>query len=105
MLTAALSTVTPMDALLRHRYRVRLACRLPTAIEARMKNSAIASLWICLAVTPLMAQGQASSPGGVDNHSAPQMRFETEDFIKLKPGENLGEVLGVAVNSKGEVAV
>ncbi len=53
---------------------------------------------------PLALQGQTAA-GPVDNKAAPQMRFEAEDFIKLKPGENLGEVLGVAVNSKGEVAV
>lgn len=50
--------------------------------------------------------GQAQSPGGaVDNRNVPVMEFEAEDFIKLKRGENLGEVLGVAVNSRGQVAV
>ena len=47
------------------------------------------------------AAGPGAGTAAVDNSTAPQMRFEAEDFIKLKPGENLGEVLGVAVNSKG----
>ena len=50
-------------------------------------------------------RGERARCGAVDNRAAPLMPFDTEDFIKLKPGENLGEVLGVAVNSKGEVAV
>ncbi|MEP7313653.1 MAG: hypothetical protein ABI859_13790, partial [Pseudomonadota bacterium] len=58
-----------------------------------------------LAAMPLALQGQNAGPAAVDNRDAPQMRFEAEDFIKLPAGENLGEVLGVAVNSKGQVAV
>jgi hypothetical protein len=41
----------------------------------------------------------------VDNASVPLIPYEAEDFIKLGPGQNLGEVLGVAVNSKGDVVV
>ena len=70
-----------------------------------MKTSMIASLLVCLVAVPPTVHGQQSSAGPVDNSSVPTLRFETEEFIKLKPGENLGEVLGVAVNSKGELAV
>src|SRR3982750_3094391 len=70
-----------------------------------MKKTGRVSMMLCaLAAMPLALQGQTTG-GAVDNRSVPQMRFEAEDFIKLPPGENLGEVLGVAVNSKGEVAV
>jgi hypothetical protein len=72
-----------------------------------MKNTKLPG-WVPVllaAALPLAAWGQAPATAPVDNRSAPQMRFEAEDFIKLKPGENLGEVLGVAVNSKGEVAI
>jgi hypothetical protein len=37
--------------------------------------------------------------------SAPQLKFESVPFLKLTPDRNLGEVLGVAVNSKGHVVV
>src|SRR5688572_30739344 len=71
-----------------------------------MKASRMVSAMVCaLAAMPPALQGQAVGGAVVDNRAAPQMRFEAEDFIKLKPGENLGEVLGVAVNSRGEVAV
>jgi hypothetical protein len=51
-----------------------------------------------------LAQGDpAAAP--VDNGAAPTIAFDTVDFIKLKPGQNLGEVLGIAVNSKGDVVI
>ena len=68
------------------------------------RSTSVALLASALASLSLISVGQ--TPGGaVDNSAAPAMRFEAEDFIKLKPGENLGEVLGVAVNSKGQVAI
>jgi len=74
-----------------------------------MNGSKRISLSLCalaLAVIPLTLQAQTTTTAGaVDNRSAPVVQFDTEDFIKLEPGENLGEVLGVAVNSKGQVAV
>src|SRR6478735_8136837 len=71
-----------------------------------MKRSAtFVGLLFAAATMPVALQAQTPAVAAVDNSSAPQMRFEAQDFIKLKPGENLGEVLGVAVNSKGEVAV
>ena len=40
------------------------------------------------------------------NASVPKIRFESvPDFLKYSPDMNLGEVLGVAVNSKGTLAV
>jgi hypothetical protein len=53
-----------------------------------------------------IAQGVSGTvPAPVDNSAAPTVAFDTVDFIKLKPGQNLGEVLGIAVNSKGEVVI
>ncbi len=71
-----------------------------------MKRSAT-FVGFLFAATTMSAVLQAQTPAVavVDNRNVPLMRFEAEDFIKLKPGENLGEVLGVAVNSKGQVAV
>src|SRR5262249_46387647 len=50
--------------------------------------------------TPLRAQ--AAAPGVVN---APVLAFDTVDPLKLPPGMNLGEVLSVAVNSKGTIVV
>jgi len=60
---------------------------------------------ISLGALSLAALAQVPGTAAVDNSNVPVMKFEAEDFIKLPPGENLGEVLGVAVNSKGQVAV
>ncbi|RYZ64904.1 MAG: 6-bladed beta-propeller, partial [Proteobacteria bacterium] len=71
-----------------------------------MKRYTMFGALAALVLVAPVGHGQAVGAGAaVDNRSVPQMRFEWEDFIKLKDGENLGEVLGVAVNSKGEVAV
>jgi DNA-binding beta-propeller fold protein YncE len=70
-----------------------------------------AALWVLLltggagmAALPVFIRAQ-EAPAAVDNRSAPQIPFNTEPFIKLAPGRNLGEVLGVAVNSKGHVVI
>jgi hypothetical protein len=47
----------------------------------------------------------ASAQSPPDNSHVPLIPFDTEPFIKLKPGQNLGEVLGVTVNSKGHVVI
>jgi hypothetical protein len=64
-----------------------------------LTSGAVLMLWM-----PLYAQ---SPQGGavVDNRAAALIPFETVDFIQLKKGQNLGEVLGVAVNSKGHVVI
>ena len=46
---------------------------------------------------------QAQPP---QNANVPKIRFESvPDFLKYSPDMNLGEVLGVAINSKGMLAV
>jgi len=49
------------------------------------------------------APGQPPAP--VNNSDAKPIPFEAKDFIKLKPGQKLGEVLGVTVDSRGDVAI
>lgn len=72
----------------------------------RFKSISSSLCALALAAIPLTPRAQTTTmAGAVDNRSAPVVQFDTEDFIKLEPGENLGEVLGVAVNSKGQVAV
>ena len=46
--------------------------------------------------------GQQAAPA---LQSAPEIPFESVPFLKLTPDRNLGEVLAVAVNSKGHVVV
>ena len=48
---------------------------------------------------------QAQQPAPVDNRNAPTVQFDTVDPLKLPAGMNLGEVLSVAVNSKGTMIV
>jgi hypothetical protein len=55
-----------------------------------------------LVATMLASAASAQTP---DNSHVPLIPFDTEPFIKLKPGQNLGEVLGVTVNSKGHVVI
>jgi hypothetical protein len=67
-----------------------------------------AFLLACIAglAFPVDALAQAAAATApVDNSVAPTIAFDTADFIKLKPGQNLGEVLGIAVNSKGDVVI
>ena len=63
---------------------------------------AAASVALALAAAD---RASASASDVVDNSAAPLIPFETVDFIQLKRGENLGEVLGIAVNSKGNVVI
>ena len=46
---------------------------------------------------------EAQAAPAVDNSNAPLLTFEASDPVKLPPGMNLGEVLSVAVNSKGTI--
>lgn len=50
------------------------------------------------------APAQRAAPA-VDNSRAPVVAFDTQEFGKLPGGRNFGEVLGVAVNSKGNVVI
>src|ERR1700694_201691 len=62
----------------------------------------VATLLFGLLAVPAFAQ-QAPAAPGVQN--APEIPFESVPFLKLTPDRNLGEVLGVAVNSKDHVVV
>jgi hypothetical protein len=73
-----------------------------------MIRHAASLLFTAVVVLTLPRPGSAQSPAGgvvVDNHAAPLIPFDSVDFIQLKPGQNLGEVLGVAVSSKGNVVI
>jgi sugar lactone lactonase YvrE len=70
----------------------------------RKSSALLAFLSVAALAVPFFAVAQPV-PGAVDNSKVPLIPFETVDFIKLKPGQNLGEVLGVAVNSKGHVVI
>src|SRR5438445_13749881 len=62
----------------------------------------VAAVLFGLLAAPAFAQ-QAPPAPGIQN--APEIPFESVPFLKLTPERNLGEVLGVAVNSKGHVVV
>jgi hypothetical protein len=67
--------------------------------------AAVAAVTIALLGARPSAQGQAAAtmPGVV---TAPEIPFDsTTDFLKYSPDMNLGEVLGIAVNSQGRIAV
>jgi hypothetical protein len=67
--------------------------------------AAVAAVTIALLGARPSAQGQpaATVPGVV---TAPEIPFDSAtDFLKYSPDMNLGEVLGVAVNSQGRIAV
>src|SRR5579872_4112956 len=49
--------------------------------------------------------GQSSAPPSVQTN-VPVLPFDSQtDFLKITPDQNFGEVLGIAVNSKGHVVV
>jgi sugar lactone lactonase YvrE len=62
----------------------------------------IATVLFGLLAAPAFAQEAPSAPG---IQSAPEIPFDSVPFLKLTPERNLGEVLAVAVNSKGHVVV
>jgi sugar lactone lactonase YvrE len=62
----------------------------------------VATVLFGLLVAPAFAQQAPSAPG---MQNAPEIPFESVPFLKLTPDRNLGEVLAVAVNSKGHVVV
>src|SRR5579862_6054377 len=64
-----------------------------------MKRLLIIPLLTLLAA-PVFAQQNSPTP-----QSAPEIPFDSVPFLKLTPDRNLGEVLAVAVNSKGHVVV
>src|SRR6185312_456040 len=84
-------------------FRVRSGFRSPIATRASMMNLQLRIL--ALASLAAVAVPVATRAQAVDNSAAPLIPFEAADFIQLKPGQNLGEVLGVAVSSKGNVVI
>jgi sugar lactone lactonase YvrE len=66
-----------------------------------MKRLLLALLFVSIAV-PAFAQQAPLAPG---LQNAPEIPFDSVPFLKLTPDRNLGEVLSVAVNSKGHVVV
>ena len=55
-----------------------------------------------LVIAPLLTRAQQPA----DNRNVPRLPFEVvTDFLKYPPTMNLGEVLSVAVNAKGDVVV
>jgi sugar lactone lactonase YvrE len=62
----------------------------------------IATVLFGLLAAPAFAQEAPPAPG---IQSAPEIPFDSVPFLKLTPERNLGEVLAVAVNSKGHVVV
>jgi hypothetical protein len=60
---------------------------------------------LALALPLSIGAQTAGNAAPVDNSRAPLIPFETVDFTQLEQGRNLGEVLGVAVNSKGDVVI
>ncbi len=66
-----------------------------------MKRLLLALLFVSFAV-PAFAQQAPLAPG---LQNAPEIPFDSVPFLKLTPDRNLGEVLSVAVNSKGHVVV
>jgi hypothetical protein len=62
--------------------------------------------WVAGLAAPVGALAQdAPATVPVDNSAAPTVAFDAVDFIRLKPGQNLGEVLGIAVSSRGDVVI
>ena len=70
-----------------------------------MKSRALVLAALAAAVT-VIASLSAQPAAPAQNASVPKIRFESvPDFLKYSPDMNLGEVLGVAINSKGTLAV
>ena len=67
--------------------------------------AAIAAIWSAVSALPALRSSRLSAqqPGPVE---VPKIPFDTDmNFLKYSADMNLGEVLGVAVNSKGHIAV
>ena len=70
--------------------------------EVSVRRIYLLAIAVAVAATTLHAQQRPA----VDNSRAPILQFESvPDPLKLPNGMNFGEVLGVAVNSKGTVVV
>src|SRR6187200_1579121 len=96
----------------RSRWRwLRLAClpdrteiRWPLGGNVKLVIATGCSLILAFAVAAAQAPPQPSRPEPA--RAVPTIPFDTQtDFLKNSPDMNFGEVLGVAVNSKGHVVV
>src|SRR3954468_388764 len=106
MPTARRSSTTTLSAPSPRPSRARSGCRSRSDIEADMIMMKRSSLWLALtAVLALPCLAQTPLGGAVDNHAAPLIPFHAVDFIQTRPGQKLGEGLGVAVSSKGHVVI
>jgi len=66
------------------------------------------AVWVAVVLTGLSTLQSAAAQSGVaaiNNHDVAAIPFDTEPFLKLPPDKPLGEVLSVAVSSKGQVVV
>src|SRR5579871_2497440 len=97
LLTSATSPIRGSDRKARHQLS---AWEIRTMHGHSVNLRAALTCLLPLALAPLGTAGAQSASGAVDNHDAPVVRFDTEPFLKLAPGKNLGEVLAVAVDSK-----
>ena len=63
--------------------------------------AAIAAIYV-VRLRPVVSVGAQAA----QNANVPKIPFDTSaDFLKYSPDMNLGEVLGIAVNSKGRIVV
>jgi hypothetical protein len=70
----------------------------------KLVTATVCSLALVLAVPAAQAPPQPSRPEPA--RAVPTIPFDTQtDFLKNSPDMNFGEVLGVAVNSRGHVVV
>jgi sugar lactone lactonase YvrE len=82
---------------------VRRFYMLPTALVVL----AAVLAWLEIRQPSAVATSAAAqAPEPIDNSNAPRLALDVvRDFLKYPPTMNLGEVLGVAVNSKGEIFI
>src|SRR3954452_2334034 len=68
-----------------------------------MKQNLLVLAALAAVVASMSAQPAPQAPADA---SVPKIKFESvPEFLKYSPDMNLGEVLGIAINSKGTLAV
>jgi hypothetical protein len=75
---------------------------MPSGFQRRVEMNRVPIVTMILFGWAYAAHSQQSA---VQPQLAPQIKFDSVPFLKLTPDRNLGEVLGIAVNSKGHVVV
>ena len=81
------------------------ADRMRTSEEVPVRSMCFLARVLTAGLLCLVPASGAVAQTAIDNRNAPQLAFDTTDPLKLPPGMNLGEVLSVAVNSKGTIVV